>query len=285
MTTVDFELKANLIILDAHINGHPARLVLDTGAGATLLGTALAERVGLEEVQKLSAQGAGGEFSMSMVRVDSLAVGDVEVRDLTCMVGDIGGINDRLGGGIAGVVGYDFLSRSTIAIDYRARQVTFEPYASDADGDRFTLDGDRYVHHGWKVQLDRPDASWSFVTDNPLPAMLVVVERGDVKVTLQARELQGLALDDLLPSLESSLTMQVGDYTELARTSFTLDGVSALRIDYRGITDDGERRCFCVALTRDGHFFTLIGAAPVDGWSEVETPLEAIARTLHLRNK
>ena len=67
-----------------------------------------------------------------MVRVSSLAVGDVTVPDLTVAAIDLSGINEKIGTEVAGILGYDFLSRFRVTIDYREKTLTLMPYSQRA---------------------------------------------------------------------------------------------------------------------------------------------------------
>lgn len=124
--TAAFDLHANLIVVDTIIEGVQKRFVLDTGAAATVVDSEAALELGLEEQHRLVGRGAGGDVEMGMVEVRSIRVGDSEVRDLTCLVMDLGGLRERIVDPIDGILGYDFLSRFVLTIDYGQRALTLK---------------------------------------------------------------------------------------------------------------------------------------------------------------
>src|SRR5262245_4652341 len=140
--TVGFELKANLIVVDTKIDGVSKRFVLDTGASATVIARELAKELALKSIEKHSARGAGGDVEVSLVAVKSLDVGGAVVHDVTCAASDISGIEERLGGHIDGVLGFNFLSRFKLTIDYKAKKLILDRYPEKASApDR--VDGDQ----------------------------------------------------------------------------------------------------------------------------------------------
>lgn len=131
--TVRFELDKNLMVIDVVINGVSMPFVLDTGASTTVVTEGTVERLALQagESQTASACGAaGGPLSYSPVNIDSLAVGELRVENLSCGAMNLEAVTKLLDGEIGGVLGYDFLSNFKITIDYRARQLTFAKYAA-----------------------------------------------------------------------------------------------------------------------------------------------------------
>src|SRR5215470_10175638 len=157
--TVPFDLAANLSVLDVRINGEAKRFVLDTGASQTLIADAAARTLRLESVEQRSARGAGGDIEVSLAAVKSVDVGGAAVRNLTCVISDISGIGERLGGRLDGVLGFDFLSRFRLTIDYAARRLTLDRYAETASA-AGRVEGDRFTHPASGLSVTRPDAEW-----------------------------------------------------------------------------------------------------------------------------
>ncbi len=130
--TVSFRLHSNLIIIDVLINGASRPFVLDTGASATVIDQRTAEELQLPDADKMEeahAVGCGPErTAVRFVRVDSLSVGGIHLSGLECGALSLGAICDKIGSEIAGVLGYDFLSRFKTTIDYREKRLTFESH-------------------------------------------------------------------------------------------------------------------------------------------------------------
>src|SRR3954452_142334 len=95
MTTAMFSLNSSttkfrlaggaqpLILLPVHVNGHgPFDFILDTGAGTSLLSTELAKQLAVKILGSKEGQSAGGKVSVSLGKVDSLAVGEAKLPDV-----------------------------------------------------------------------------------------------------------------------------------------------------------------------------------------------------------
>lgn len=124
--TTDFQIRNNLILVETRIDGVCKLLILDTGASATVLRPETADELGLEEVQTVTGQGAGRRMEGAMVKVQSLAVAGATVYPKACVVMNLTDVCSQLGDDIAGVLGYDFLSKFKLTIDYQARQLNLE---------------------------------------------------------------------------------------------------------------------------------------------------------------
>ena len=244
--TVDFGLRANLITVEVTINGQEKLLILDTGASQTMLGRRTAQELGLQEAQRGVGRGAGGEVEIAMVAVDQLAVGDLAIHDVTAVVMDLEEIQAQMGGDISGVLGFDFLSRFKVTIDYRARKLTLERYpaATVDQNEPFVIQGDRFTSTVAGISVERPNATWDFVTQTPIPQIHVILKKDDSSgsVTFQSQTLHGLTLDQLIPSVEASLAAQVEDYEKISSAEVTIGGQAAYMVEYTGVTDESEQR-------------------------------------------
>jgi predicted aspartyl protease len=93
--------------------------ILDTGASHTVVSPELARRVDLRDVQGESIVGVGGVTRSSAGVVRSLSVGEALVSDSMVIVADIfSALNEATGATFQGILGFDFLSRFTLEIDY-----------------------------------------------------------------------------------------------------------------------------------------------------------------------
>jgi predicted aspartyl protease len=110
------------ILFQAKINGQgPFELILDTGS-PNLITAGLARRLGLPLVRnskKLST--SGGTVDLGTTQIQSLAVGGLTLRDQPFLVVDSPwDANDPL----VGVVGYEFLRRLAVRVDYEHKLLT-----------------------------------------------------------------------------------------------------------------------------------------------------------------
>jgi predicted aspartyl protease len=116
-----------LILLDTTVNGKgPSRFVLDTGAGLTMIAPELAKRLEIPRDQARKAVGAGGSVAVHFGIVKTLAIGQTRLKGLKVGIMDLSGISKAIGTDIDGIVGYNFLSKFRVLIDYPRQTVTFE---------------------------------------------------------------------------------------------------------------------------------------------------------------
>jgi aspartyl protease family protein len=73
---------------DGTINGYPVRFLVDTGATTIAVSSDLARRIGIElsDGQPWIASTAGGMARMVRVKLDSVSVGDITLRDVNAGV-------------------------------------------------------------------------------------------------------------------------------------------------------------------------------------------------------
>jgi membrane-associated protease RseP (regulator of RpoE activity) len=126
---VPFEmLTSNHMVVHAKINGEgPYRLIFDLGSPVILLSGKAAEssRSIPKSAPRSILFGTRGEG-----KIETLAIGDLETKDLPVIVMDhpalkaLGGV---LGKPLDGIVGYTFFAHYRTTIDYKAKTLTFVP--------------------------------------------------------------------------------------------------------------------------------------------------------------
>jgi hypothetical protein len=131
--TVPIRTIGHHVFAEARINGRDAGLFfLDTGAGANCVNEATAEEFGLEAVGEVAATGIGGVATTRFRRIESLAVGSLELGKHIAVSLDLGPIEEALGIKIGGILGYDLWSQVVFSIDYRVGQLTLRDWPSAA---------------------------------------------------------------------------------------------------------------------------------------------------------
>ncbi len=118
-----------LPVLSAHINGHKANLVLDTGAGDTVLDTRFAIEAGvLLGGQEQRAFAGNRPALVTYGHLQELSLGDIAIRDSLVQVIDIPpGFDDWFPDlPIHGILGTNVLSRFRATLDYHKGRLHLE---------------------------------------------------------------------------------------------------------------------------------------------------------------
>jgi predicted aspartyl protease len=116
-----------LILLPMRVNGAGTfEFILDTGAGTSLLSSDLAKKLNIKIISTKEGQSAGGKISVSLAKVDSLALGHVKLDDVDVGIVDLSNIAKTIGTKVDGDVGYNFLKHFRIAIDYHDCEIRFD---------------------------------------------------------------------------------------------------------------------------------------------------------------
>lgn len=138
---VPFELSDGHVYLEGDICGRTVTILLDSGAGATVVDSVLAAELGLEGTGSFVAQGLGGAQSISFVQVSEYTVAGATVSGQNLAVMPL----DRpfypaTGKHIGVVLGYDFLSRFVTLLDFGRNQITlWDPDSFHYSGDQPTI--------------------------------------------------------------------------------------------------------------------------------------------------
>lgn len=121
-----FELFAGTrIVIPAAINGQAAPMMLDTGAEATVLDKAFAERLGIRPTGQVAAVGTGGRDVAELASGVTLKLGDVELKDLTVALMDLSPIAAGIGRPLPAILGKEVLNALTVQLDFQGKTITF----------------------------------------------------------------------------------------------------------------------------------------------------------------
>jgi hypothetical protein len=120
-----FDYRARHVWLKASVNGGPAEnFLFDTGASVTVIDSGWAATHGLKTEGRMQAAGAGAAGGASFATLGSLriasAAGDgVELKDVKVAVLDVDpSFEPMFWRSMAGVIGYDVISRFVVTLDY-----------------------------------------------------------------------------------------------------------------------------------------------------------------------
>jgi predicted aspartyl protease len=127
--------KHPLTVVEATINGRgPFQLVLDTGAGGTILSPEAARRAGIgTNGVELQIGGAGGFGSTGRLERADLVVGAHHWEKSPLIVADmLGPVSEEAGMAIDGILGAPELAKGTLILDYPGRRVWIDGQAEAA---------------------------------------------------------------------------------------------------------------------------------------------------------
>lgn len=130
------KLQGNSIYMTCKMNGKDVEFVIDTGAGASLLHTKTAERVGLKlGPMDQEVNGVAGSVPACWVEVPTLSIGESVFKDRKILATDLD--KDRPDGGSklsdsAGLFGADLLKQLDTVISYKENRIFFRPDKSDS---------------------------------------------------------------------------------------------------------------------------------------------------------
>ncbi len=134
-TTIDIQTTKTqpFILLPVFVNDKgPFSFVLDTGANAAIVTEELARTLALQNVESKEAVGAGGKrLSVLVGQARSISVGAAKVEN--AKVGIMKTLPKCVG---QGVLGYNFLKRYALTIDYMQNKLTFDLPEEHKDDNR-----------------------------------------------------------------------------------------------------------------------------------------------------
>ena len=125
---IPIEFNTVHVFVPVVVREKPLWFVLDTGAGATVLNEATARELGLELTGSIEGRGAGAHsVDVKLVKDVSVEVKGattaVTVSGQTVAAIDLAPIEALMGRQFDGVLGYDFISRFAIVIDYQGKRL------------------------------------------------------------------------------------------------------------------------------------------------------------------
>jgi len=116
--------RGNRIIVQGSLNGHPTRVMLDSGTSVTTLDRSYARSIGLPPGIKVEARGAGGVVEAETVANVTLELGGVRFEKMTVAVMDLEAVARDIGRPIDVIVGRELFNSAVITIDWAASGLT-----------------------------------------------------------------------------------------------------------------------------------------------------------------
>ncbi len=121
---IPFNFENSHIIFSLKLNGKDSVLfLLDTGADEEVINTPYVADFGLKPYGSTMTTGGGGSAAYSFATGATFRMPGVEIRNQHVAILDETGLEKALGMKLGGILGYDFISRFVIEIDYEHKQL------------------------------------------------------------------------------------------------------------------------------------------------------------------
>ena len=216
---IPFVLRDGLIFVEVSINGaRPLPFLFDTGA-ANVLTPRAAAALGLAAEGSVPMSGAGeAQATAQLARVRSYRLGPAQLDDQRFVVVALPGLYAGAGDELAGAIGYEFLRRFVVRIDYHERQLTVWPAAAGPPpeaGARLRLyfnDRDSYV----RASVDGVEGYFGVDTGDDGAVMLFKSFYADhsLPIELPGIPSSGIGLGGPIPTLITRVeTLSLGPFS------------------------------------------------------------------------
>lgn len=113
------------IYIPGRVNGHPVDLLLDSGAGRTVIDRTYADSIGLTTEGKGVANGVGGQVATAFARNVRVAVGTMTLHVPTAVVLDLSGVQKLVGRPMPVILGADVFKQLVVDIDFARHEIAF----------------------------------------------------------------------------------------------------------------------------------------------------------------
>ncbi|HYN44185.1 MAG TPA: aspartyl protease family protein [Thermoanaerobaculia bacterium] len=130
------------VYLRGEVNGVATDIVLDSGAGMTVLDSTLAKKLGLRMEGELEARGTGGNVGAGLVSGVTVKLAGMEIGPLSAAVIDLAGVGQRAGRPLPLILGKELFHALVVDLDYPGSRIRFLDTASF-----------RYEGQGRKLEL------------------------------------------------------------------------------------------------------------------------------------
>lgn len=106
------------LLVSAQVGGSPVRAVLDSGSGATMIGTALAAKLGMNNGERRMISGLSAKAPVKLVRDVDVQLAHETRRLPFAVIADLGAVSAAFGRPIDILLGADMFTGSCIALDF-----------------------------------------------------------------------------------------------------------------------------------------------------------------------
>jgi predicted aspartyl protease len=148
---IPFELfRENRIMLNGRLAGNDTTMILDSGAGVTVVDKDYAKAIGLKKGLKITAQGVGGSQDAELVQDVTVEVGNLKLTGVSVAVIDLDDVEKGIGRPIPVILGRELFMSSVVGIDFDRELMTLSPaknFVAPAGATEVKLKRDGSLHY------------------------------------------------------------------------------------------------------------------------------------------
>lgn len=128
-SSLDLEFShSRHVFVRASVNGYETQVLIDSGAGITVIDKAFFATLGLESTGHVRVMGVGGTAPASYVSKLRLKLGTFELREVTALVTDLSQIEAHVAHKIPVILGNALFENAVVEIDYpKGRLICHRP--------------------------------------------------------------------------------------------------------------------------------------------------------------
>jgi aspartyl protease/PDZ domain-containing protein len=123
---MDFEFfDDERIFIPSTVNGHPVNLILDSGAGISVLDSAFAKSAKIKGGGSIGVMGVGGNSTMQLAPNLQVKMGGLTLSPITAGLIDLSGVSVDMGHPLPLILGKEVLNQLVIDIDFQHHKIAF----------------------------------------------------------------------------------------------------------------------------------------------------------------
>lgn len=141
---VPFEYVMDHVFVWVNMGGKERLWFFDTGSGVSVIDSSFAFELGIKSAGDIKGQGAGNVASLSFIQTPPYSVRGIQFDSQTIVAYDIKStVAKKMSMDIVGILGYDFISRFVVKVDYAKKLMSF-------------YDPETFVYNGGGKLLEAP---------------------------------------------------------------------------------------------------------------------------------
>lgn len=122
--------RQSRIYLKGQVNGVPTDIMLDSGAGMSVIDKAYAQRIGLRSEGEMTVQGQVGAQQAGIATGVTIEAGGVRLNNAALLILDLSEVASRVGRPLPFILGRDVFQSSVVELDFQKRIIAFRNPAS-----------------------------------------------------------------------------------------------------------------------------------------------------------